>query len=112
MLKLNNIADKGSIKKPKRVGRGIGSGKGKLLEQDIKARSLGLVYLSKDLKEDKCPFIEDFKEGFKNPFRKEFSIINFGDIDKAINSKKLHPGKEISQVELIKAGLIRKKYRS
>ena len=29
MLKLNNIVDKGSIKKSKRVGRGIGSGKGK-----------------------------------------------------------------------------------
>ena len=29
MLKLNNIVDKSSIKKSKRVGRGIGSGKGK-----------------------------------------------------------------------------------
>ena len=29
MLRLNNIVDKSSIKKAKRVGRGIGSGKGK-----------------------------------------------------------------------------------
>ena len=28
-MKLNTIVDKASIKKPKRVGRGIGSGKGK-----------------------------------------------------------------------------------
>ena len=44
MLKLNNIVDKGSIKKPKRVGRGIGSEKGKPLELVIKAKSLDLVY--------------------------------------------------------------------
>ena len=29
MMKLNNIVDRGSIKASKRVGRGIGSGKGK-----------------------------------------------------------------------------------
>ena len=29
------------------------------------------------------------KRGFKNPFRKEFAIINLTDIDKAIASKKL-----------------------
>ena len=48
------------------------------------------------------------KRGFKNPFRKEFSIINLTDIDKAINSKKINPSKEISKAELLKAGLIRK----
>ena len=48
------------------------------------------------------------KRGFKNPFRKEFAIINLIDIDKAINSKKLNPSKEITKAELLKAGLIRK----
>ena len=48
------------------------------------------------------------KRGFKNPFRKEFSIVNLIDIDKAINSKKLNPSKEIAKAELLKAGLIRK----
>ena len=48
------------------------------------------------------------KRGFKNPFRKEFSIINLKDIDKAILSKKLNPSKEIAKTELFKAGLIRK----
>ena len=49
------------------------------------------------------------KRGFKNPFRKEFSnLMNLIDIDKAINSKKLNPSKEIAKAELLKAGLIRK----
>ena len=48
------------------------------------------------------------KRGFKNPFRKEFAIINLTDIDKAIASKKINPLKEISKAELLKAGLIRK----
>ena len=39
-MKLNTIVDKASIKKPKRVGRGIGSGTGKPLAQDIKDKNL------------------------------------------------------------------------
>ena len=110
MLKLNNIADKGSIKKPKRVGRGIGSGKGKTSGAGHKGQKSRSGVSIKGFEGGQMPLHRRLpKRGFKNPFRKEFSIINFGDIDKAINSKKLHPGKEISQVELIKAGLIRKK---
>ena len=48
------------------------------------------------------------KRGLKNPFRKEFSIVNLKDISKAISSKKIDPAKEISKDELFKAGLIRK----
>ena len=110
MLKLNNIADKGSIKKPKRVGRGIGSGKGKTSGAGHKGQKSRSGVSIKGFEGGQMPLHRRLpKRGFKNPFRKEFSIINFGDIDKAINSKKLYPGKEISQVELIKAGLIRKK---
>ncbi|MBF97157.1 MAG: 50S ribosomal protein L15 [Pelagibacterales bacterium] len=110
MLKLNNIVDKGSIKKPKRVGRGIGSGKGKTSGAGHKGQKSRSGVSIKGFEGGQMPLHRRLpKRGFKNPFRREFSIVNFADIDKAIVNKKINPTKEISQNELIKAGLIRKK---
>ncbi len=109
MLKLNNIVDKSSIKKPKRVGRGIGSGKGKTSGAGHKGQKSRSGVSIKGFEGGQMPLHRRLpKRGFKNPFRKEFSIINLTDIDKAINSKKINPSKEISKAELLKAGLIRK----
>ena len=109
MLKLNNIVDKGSIKKPKRVGRGIGSGKGKTSGAGHKGQKSRSGVSIKGFEGGQMPLHRRLpKRGFKNPFRKEFSIINLTDIDKAIASKKINPSKEISKAELLKAGLIRK----
>ena len=109
MLKLNNIVDKGSIKKPKRVGRGIGSGKGKTSGAGHKGQKSRSGVSIKGFEGGQMPLHRRLpKRGFKNPFRKEFSIINLKDIDKAISSKKLNPSKEIAKTELLQAGLIRK----
>ncbi len=109
MLKLNSIVDKGSIKKPKRVGRGIGSGKGKTSGAGHKGQKSRSGVSIKGFEGGQMPLHRRLpKRGFKNPFRKEFSIINLKDIDKAISSKKLNPSKEIAKIELLKAGLIRK----
>ena len=109
MLKLNNIVDKGSVKKPKRVGRGIGSGKGKTSGAGHKGQKSRSGVSIKGFEGGQMPLHRRLpKRGFKNPFRKEFSIINLKDIDKAISSKKLNPSKEIAKTELLKAGLIRK----
>ena len=110
MLKLNNIVDKGSIKNSKRVGRGIGSGKGKTSGAGHKGQKSRSGVSIKGFEGGQMPLHRRLpKRGFKNPFRKELSIVNFRDIDKAINSKKLNPEKEISQDDLVKAGLVRKK---
>ncbi len=109
MLKLNNIVDKSSIKKPKRVGRGIGSGKGKTSGAGHKGQKSRSGVSIRGFEGGQMPLHRRLpKRGFKNPFRKEFSIVNLIDIDKAINSKKLNPSKEIAKAELLKAGLIRK----
>ena len=49
------------------------------------------------------------KRGFKNRFRTEYSVINVGDIDKAINDKKIDAKKIITNEEFFNAGLIRNK---
>ena len=109
MLRLNNIVDKSSIKKAKRVGRGIGSGKGKTSGAGHKGQKSRSGVAIKGFEGGQMPLHRRLpKRGFKNPFRKEFSIVNLKDISKAISSKKIDPAKEISKDELFKAGLIRK----
>jgi large subunit ribosomal protein L15 len=49
------------------------------------------------------------KRGFKNRFRTEYSVINIGDIDKAVTNKKIDSKKIITNEDFFKAGLIRNK---
>ncbi len=109
MLKLNNIVDKGSIKSSKRVGRGIGSGKGKTSGAGHKGQKSRSGVAIKGFEGGQMPIHRRLpKRGFKNLFRKEYSVVNLVDISKAIDRKKLDPLKEINKDVLIKAGLIRK----
>ena len=110
MLKLNNIKDSASVKKPKRIGRGIGSGTGKTSGAGHKGQKARSGVAIKGFEGGQMPLHRRLpKRGFKNPFRVDFSIINIGDIEKAIDEKKINGEKEITKEELHKAGLIRKK---
>ena len=110
MLKLNNIKDSASVKKPKRIGRGIGSGTGKTSGAGHKGQKARSGVAIKGFEGGQMPLHRRLpKRGFNNPFRVEFSVINLGDIEKAIDEKKLNGQKQITKEELQKAGLIRKK---
>ena len=110
MLKLNNIKDSASVKKSKRIGRGIGSGTGKTSGAGHKGQKARSGVAIKGFEGGQMPLHRRLpKRGFNNPFRVEFSVINFGDIEKAIDEKKLNGQKQITKEELQKAGLIRKK---
>ena len=110
MLKLNNIKDSASVKKPKRIGRGIGSGTGKTSGAGHKGQKARSGVAIKGFEGGQMPLHRRLpKRGFKNPFRVDFSIINIDDIEKAIDEKKINGEKEITKEELHKAGLIRKK---
>ena len=109
-MKLNTIVDKAAIKKPKRVGRGIGSGTGKTSGAGHKGQKSRSGVAIKGFEGGQMPLHRRLpKRGFKNPFRIEYSIINIGDIDKAVSDKKLDAKKVISNEDFFKAGLIRKK---
>jgi large subunit ribosomal protein L15 len=110
MLKLNNIRDSSSLKKSKRVGRGIGSGKGKTSGSGHKGQKARSGVAIKGFEGGQMPLHRRLpKRGFKNPFRVIYSIVNLGDIEKAIVEKKISTKKEITKEDLYKAGLIRKK---
>ena len=109
-MKLNTIVDKASTKKPKRVGRGIGSGTGKTSGAGHKGQKSRSGVAIKGFEGGQMPLHRRLpKRGFKNPFRTEYSVINIGDIDKAISDKKIDSKKEITNEDFFKAGLIRNK---
>ena len=109
-MKLNTIVDKASIKKPKRVGRGIGSGTGKTSGAGHKGQKSRSGVAIKGFEGGQMPLHRRLpKRGFKNLFRTEYSVINIGDIDKAITDKKIDAKKEITNEDFFKAGLIRNK---
>ncbi len=109
-MKLNTIVDKASTKKPKRVGRGIGSGTGKTSGAGHKGQKSRSGVAIKGFEGGQMPLHRRLpKRGFKNSFRTEYSVINIGDIDKAISDKKIDSKKEITNEDFFKAGLIRNK---
>ncbi len=109
-MKLNTIVDKASVKKPKRVGRGIGSGTGKTSGAGHKGQKSRSGVAIKGFEGGQMPLHRRLpKRGFKNSFRTEYSVINLGDIDKAIDNKKLDAKKIITNEDFFNAGLIRNK---
>lgn len=96
----------GSRKKPKRVGRGPGSGLGKTAgrgQNGQKSRSGGGI--ARGFEGGQMPLHRRLpKRGFKNPFRKEFAIVNVGSLDVFKN------GDVVDVEALMKKGLINKVY--
>ena len=89
-MKLNTIKDTASLKKPKRVGRGIGSGTGKTSGAGHKGQKSRSGVAIKGFEGGQMPLHRRLpKRGFKNPFRTNYSIVNIGDIEKAATEKKI-----------------------
>ena len=99
---------RGSKKRPKRVGRGRSSGHGKTStrgHKGQKARSGGGV--RPGFEGGQMPLSRRLpKRGFTNIFRKEYTILNVGDLEQRFKT-----GDEITPEVLVKNGLIRKKDR-
>jgi len=108
-IKLNEIADnEGARKGRMRVGRGIGSGKGKTAgrgQKGAKARSGVSV---NGFEGGQMPLHMRLpKRGFNNIFAKDYSEVNLGLVQKAIDAGKLDPKAVIDQAALRAAGLSR-----
>ncbi len=108
-MKLNEISDnKGARKSRMRVGRGIGSGKGKTAgrgQKGAKARSGVAV---KGFEGGQMPLhMRIPKRGFNNIFAKDYAEVNLGLIQKAIDAGKLDARKPVDHAALKAAGLAR-----
>src|SRR6266403_941826 len=90
-MKLSDIADNaGSRKKRMRVGRGIGSGKGKTAGRGGKGQTARSGVRIKGFEGGQMPLHRRLpKRGFNNIFRLEFAEINLDRLQEAIDAKLL-----------------------
>ncbi len=107
-MRLNELKDNPGARHPRtRVGRGIGSGKGKRSgrgDKGQKSRS-GVSLLG--FEGGQMPLYRRLpKRGFKKPFRKDYAEVNVGHLQKAIDAKKLDAAKPVTQETLRAAGLV------
>ena len=109
-MKLSDIADNaGSRKKRMRVGRGIGSGKGKTAGRGGKGQTARSGVRIKGFEGGQMPLHRRLpKRGFTNIFRVEFAEINLDRIQQAIDAKKLDISGTVDAAALVKAGVLRR----
>ena len=109
-MKLSDIADNaGSRKKRMRVGRGIGSGKGKTSGRGGKGQTARSGVRIKGFEGGQMPLHRRLpKRGFNNVFRVEYSEVNLDRIQQAIDAKQLDTSAVINAEALVKAGVLRR----
>jgi large subunit ribosomal protein L15 len=109
-MKLSDIADNaGSRKKRMRVGRGIGSGKGKQAGRGGKGQTARSGVRIKGFEGGQMPLHRRLpKRGFNNIFRIEFAEINLDRLQDAVDAKKIDTGSVVNVEALVKAGVLRR----
>ena len=109
-MKLNEIADnEGSRKKRMRVGRGIGSGKGKTSGRGGKGQTARSGVRIKGFEGGQMPLHRRLpKRGFNNVFRIEFAEINLDRLQEAIDAKHVDVKETVNAESLVKAGVLRR----
>jgi large subunit ribosomal protein L15 len=110
-MKLNEIAPReGSTKKRFRIGRGIGSGKGKTGGRGGKGQTARSGVRIKGFEGGQMPLHRRLpKRGFKNvKFQRKLNEINVGQVQAAIDAKLIDTGAPVDVAALVKAGLLRR----
>ena len=109
-MKLSDLADNaGSRKKRMRVGRGIGSGKGKTSGRGGKGQTARSGVRIKGFEGGQMPLHRRLpKRGFNNVFRVEYSEVNLDRLQQAIDAKTLDAGSVINAESLVKSGVLRR----
>jgi large subunit ribosomal protein L15 len=108
-MKLNQIADNPGARTARlRVGRGIGSGKGKTAGRGVKGQKSRAGVAIKGFEGGQMPLYRRIpKRGFKPPHRKEWQEVNLGALQKAIDENRLDAGQPIDAAAMQAAGLFK-----
>lgn len=110
-MKLNELSDnKGARKIRTRVGRGIGSGKGKTGGRGVKGqKSRSGVSGIRAYEGGQMPlYMRLPKRGFTKPNAKKFVEVNLGRLQTAIDAGKISADKKIDASVLVEAGVLRR----
>lgn len=109
-MKLNEIRDNpGATKDRMRVGRGIGSGKGKTAGRGVKGQKARTGVSIKGFEGGQMPLHRRLpKRGFNNPGARDLNEVNLGRIQSAIDAGKLDASAPITLAALVAAGVLSK----
>jgi large subunit ribosomal protein L15 len=109
-MRLNELRDNaGATKRKTRIGRGPGSGKGKMGGRGIKGQKSRSGVAINGYEGGQMPLYQRLpKRGFNKPNRKSYAVVNLGLIQKFIDEKKLDAG-NITEDTLVESGLVRRK---
>ena len=109
-MRLNEIKDKAGARKFRvRIGRGIGSGLGKMGGRGGKGQTARSGVAIGGFEGGQMPLHRRLpKRGFNKWRQKDFNEINLGDLQKAIDEKRLDAGKLVDNAALVAAGVLRR----
>lgn len=109
-MKLNEIRDNPGARRPLlRIGRGIGSGKGKTGGRGGKGQTARTGVSINGFEGGQMPLYRRLpKRGFTNIFALTFAELNLGRLQEAIDSGHVDPKKPITETALADAGVVRR----
>ena len=109
-MKLNELKDnRGARQDRTRVGRGIGSGKGKTSARGQKGQKARSGVAIKGFEGGQMPIYRRLpKHGFKNHFALHYAVVNLDTIQKAVDAGKLDAA-SIDVAKLLETGIVSKK---
>ena len=109
-MRLNQLSDNpGSRKARMRVGRGIGSGKGKTAGRGGKGQTARTGVAINGFEGGQMPLhMRMPKRGFNNVHRLDYVEVNIGRLQEAIDAGKLEAGASVDGAALVAAGVIRR----
>jgi large subunit ribosomal protein L15 len=109
-MKLSDLKDNpGARKVRRRVGRGIGSGKGKTAGRGVKGQKARAGVAVKGFEGGQMPLHRRLpKRGFNNIFRKRYNEVSLGRVQQAVDAGKLDPQAPVDVDALVKAGVLRR----
>jgi large subunit ribosomal protein L15 len=109
-MKLNEIADRPGARKARmRVGRGIGSGKGKTGGRGVKGQKARTGVAIKGFEGGQMPLHRRLpKRGFNNIFAKDYNEVGLDRVQAAIDAGRLDGKAQVDAAALKAAGVIRR----
>ena len=109
-MRLNELSDNPGATKPRlRIGRGIGSGKGKTAGRGVKGQKSRSGVAIKGFEGGQMPIHMRLpKRGFNKPNRKRWAELSIAALNRAVEAGKLDLSKDVDAVALVQAGVIRR----
>jgi large subunit ribosomal protein L15 len=109
-MNLNELNDnEGAVKARMRVGRGVGSGKGKTCGRGVKGQKSRRGVSINGFEGGQMPIhMRIPKRGFNKLNAKTYNWVNLSDIEKAVKAGKLDVKAEITEETLVATGVVRR----